>query len=55
MSAGPGRILRDLRIDLPRPRSSEIVLDPSYVALKKECLDLIRAESLKAFDQQAVR
>jgi len=55
MSAGPGRILRDLRIALPRPRSSEVVLHPSYVALKKECLDLIRAESLRAFDQQAVR
>jgi NitT/TauT family transport system ATP-binding protein len=55
MSAGPGRILRDLRIDLPRPRSSEIVLDPSYVGYKKECLDLIRAESLRAFEQQAIR
>ena len=55
MSAGPGRILRDLRIDLPRPRGSEIVLDPAYVALKKECLDLIRAESRQAFEQQAVR
>jgi len=55
MSAGPGRILRDLRVALPRPRSSEVVLHPSYVALKKECLDLIRAESIRAFDQQAVR
>jgi NitT/TauT family transport system ATP-binding protein len=53
MSAGPGRILRDLRIDLPRPRASEIVLDPCYVALKKECLELIRAESRQAFEQQA--
>jgi NitT/TauT family transport system ATP-binding protein len=55
MSAGPGRILRDLRIDLPRPRTSKIVLDSAYIALKKECLDLIRAESLRSFDQQAVR
>jgi NitT/TauT family transport system ATP-binding protein len=55
MSAGPGRILRDLRIDLPRPRTSKIVLDAAYIALKKECLDLIRAESLRSFDQQAVR
>ncbi|ABD06191.1 ABC transporter related [Rhodopseudomonas palustris HaA2] len=55
MSAGPGRILRDLRIDLPRPRSSELVLSPAYAAYKKDCLDLIRAESLRAFDQQAVK
>jgi NitT/TauT family transport system ATP-binding protein len=55
MSAGPGRILRDLRIDLPRPRTSKIVLDSAYIALKKECLDLIRAESLRSFDQQALR
>ncbi|MEH2471048.1 NitT/TauT family transport system ATP-binding protein [Nitrobacteraceae bacterium AZCC 2161] len=55
MSAGPGRILRDLRIDLPRPRTSKIVLDSAYIALKKECLDLIRTESLRSFDQQALR
>lgn len=55
MSASPGRILRELRIGLPRPRSSEVALEPSYVALKKECLNLIRAESLRAFDQQAVQ
>jgi NitT/TauT family transport system ATP-binding protein len=51
MSAGPGRILRDLAIDLPRPRSNAILTDPVFLALKKDCLDLIRAEGLKAFDQ----
>jgi NitT/TauT family transport system ATP-binding protein len=51
MSAGPGRILRDLRIDLPRPRSNAVLTDAAYLALKKDCLDLIRAEGLKAFDQ----
>jgi NitT/TauT family transport system ATP-binding protein len=51
MSAGPGRILRDLRIDLPRPRSNAILTDAAYLALKKDCLDLIRLEGLKAFDQ----
>ena len=51
MSAGPGRILRDLRIDLPRPRSSAILADADYLALKKDCLDLIRSEGLKAFNQ----
>lgn len=50
MSAGPGRILRDLRIDLRRPRTSEVVLDDAYIGLKKECLDLIRAESQRSFE-----
>jgi NitT/TauT family transport system ATP-binding protein len=53
MSAGPGRILRDLHIDLPRQRSSDVVLERSYIAYKKECLDLIRTESRRAFEQQA--
>jgi NitT/TauT family transport system ATP-binding protein len=55
MSAGPGRILRDLKVDLPRPRSSNVVLEPSYAALKKECLDMIRVESQRAFEQQSMR
>lgn len=52
MSAGPGRIKRDLGIPLPRPRANTIVLDKTYVALKEQCLDLIRTESLLAFEQQ---
>jgi NitT/TauT family transport system ATP-binding protein len=51
MSAGPGRILRDLTINLPRPRSNAILTEPTFLALKKNCLDLIRSEGLKAFDQ----
>ncbi len=51
MSAGPGRILRDLTVDLPRPRSHAIMLEPAYLALKKDCLDLIRTEGQRAFDQ----
>jgi len=51
MSAGPGRILRQLNVDLPRPRSNAILLEPTYLALKKDCLDVIRAEGLRAFRQ----
>jgi len=53
MSAGPGRILRDLGVNLPRPRSNAIMLDPAYLALKKDCLDLIRSEGRRAFDQSS--
>lgn len=51
MSAGPGRILRGLSVGLPRPRSSAILTDPAYLALKRDCLDLIRTEGRKAFAQ----
>lgn len=52
MSAAPGRIIRDLKIDLPRPRDPEMVVDPVYIAAKKECLKYIRSESLRAFELQ---
>jgi NitT/TauT family transport system ATP-binding protein len=51
MSAGPGRILREVAVKLPRPRSSSVMLEPAYLALKKDCLDVIRAEGLRAFNQ----
>jgi NitT/TauT family transport system ATP-binding protein len=51
MSAGPGRILREVAINLPRPRSSSILVEPTYLALKKDCLEVIRAEGLRAFNQ----
>jgi NitT/TauT family transport system ATP-binding protein len=53
MSASPGRLIADIRVALPRPRAAEIVSDPIYVATKRRCVDLIRAESLRAFAQQA--
>jgi len=55
MSAGPGRLIADIRVELPRPRAAEIVSDPTYVATKRRCVDLIRAESIRAFAQNAER
>lgn len=52
MSAGPGRIKRDLQVALPRPRASNVPLDQTFLVLKQECLDLIRVESLRAFEQE---
>jgi NitT/TauT family transport system ATP-binding protein len=54
MSAGPGRILADIKVDLPRPRSERVVSQPGFVSLKKRCLDYIRTESFKAFEQQSL-
>jgi NitT/TauT family transport system ATP-binding protein len=52
MSASPGRIIADLAVPLARPRSPEIATEDSFIRLKRQCLDKIRAESLRAFDQQ---
>ena len=49
MGAG-GRILRDLVIDLPRPRDSAVALSPAFTQVKAECFALIREESRKAFE-----
>jgi len=52
MSASPGRLIADIKIEVPRPRSSEIVTSKGYIKAKKKCMDLIREESMRAFEQQ---
>ena len=52
MSANPGRVIRDLTIDLSRPRNSDTTTSAAFVELRKICLELIRDESLRAFEQQ---
>ncbi len=52
MSASPGRIIADILVDLPRPRSFEVVSDEAFLRLRRQCHEQIREESLKAFDQQ---
>ncbi len=52
MSAAPGRIIDDFAVPLERPRTSEMATDDIFVQLKRRCLDAIRAESLRAFEQQ---
>jgi NitT/TauT family transport system ATP-binding protein len=55
MSAGPGRILADIRVDLPRPREPDLAFTPEFTRIKRQCFDLIRTESLRAFEQQSPR
>ena len=52
MSASPGRIIANLTVELPRPRLSEMTAELSFLELKKKCIAQIRAESVKAFEQQ---
>lgn len=52
MSAAPGRIVQDLSIDLPRPRTIDMSTDSRYIQARKHCLDIIREESRRAFEMQ---
>ena len=52
MSASPGRIIEDVRVPLPRPRDPEVTTDAEFIRLKRHFLQVIRAESLKAFEDQ---
>ncbi len=50
-TARPGRIKRDMRIDLPRPRDIEIKKSPAFAAYRNETWDLLREEVLRARDE----
>src|SRR5438034_8127869 len=47
MTARPGRIKADVRIDLPHPRRYTIKTSPEFSALKARLTEEIRVESLK--------
>ena len=52
MSGGPGRIIANIEIDLPRPRSMDMASEQRFTELRLECRERIRAESIRAFEQQ---
>lgn len=52
MSASPGRLIADIHVDLPRPRTTDMATSANYVRTKQACMDLIRAESKRAFEMQ---
>lgn len=52
MSASPGRIIADIPVRLPRPRDQALLTSPEFMVLKRQCLELIRQETLNAFQQQ---
>jgi ABC-type nitrate/sulfonate/bicarbonate transport system ATPase subunit len=45
MSRPPGRIMSDIAIELPRPRSFEVLTEPAFTAYKREVLALVRQEA----------
>jgi NitT/TauT family transport system ATP-binding protein len=52
MSASPGRIIGDLTVPIPRPRTADAYTSDEFVTLKRRCIELIRTETLRAFEQQ---
>ena len=50
MGSSPGRVVCSLDVSLPRPRSSESTLLPEFLSLRKQCLDLIRLETMTTFE-----
>ena len=52
MSAAPGRIIEDVKIPLPRPRSTDMANTKDYMDARQFCLDTIKSESRKAFEEQ---
>jgi NitT/TauT family transport system ATP-binding protein len=41
MSARPGRLIEDIPLDFPRPRSPTLVTSAPFAALKRHCLELL--------------
>jgi ABC-type nitrate/sulfonate/bicarbonate transport system ATPase subunit len=48
MTARPGRIKKSIDVRMPRPRSIELTTSPEFNALRREVLELIREESVRA-------
>ena len=49
MTARPGSVKLARTIDLPRPRSADLVTSPEFIAIKREILAAIEEESMKSF------
>jgi NitT/TauT family transport system ATP-binding protein len=52
MTARPGRIKRELVVDLPRPRAPDIMATPRFHALRDEIRSLARDEAIKTMGAQ---
>src|SRR5262249_21407463 len=48
MTARPGRIKQVLDVQLPRPRTAEMITDRQFIDQKRVVFDAIKEESLKA-------
>ena len=53
MSGRPGRMRMCVEVDLPRPRTVEMVTSPEFVALKQQLLMPLTEASRQQFDEAA--
>jgi NitT/TauT family transport system ATP-binding protein len=49
MTTRPAKIKTVLNVDIPRPRDFRVLSSSSYLSLKKECIEAVHEEALKAF------
>jgi len=50
MTARPGRIREEIPVALPRPRTVDMLTSESFVALKRQVMQLIREEALRTLE-----
>jgi ABC-type nitrate/sulfonate/bicarbonate transport system ATPase subunit len=55
MTNRPGRIRTTLRVDLPRPRTFDMVGGPQFAQLRNQVVGIIHEESLKAVESELAR
>ena len=51
MTTRPGRMKLSLRVDLPRPRSDEILASGAFLELKRAAAEAVHEEARKAFER----
>lgn len=49
MGVAPGRVVAELNVDIERPRNVHALTNQRFSQLKAKCLELVQAESRKAF------
>jgi len=50
MTARPGQIREEIQVPLPRPRTVDMLTADTFITLKRQVMDLIREEALRAID-----
>ena len=51
MTTRPGTVKLDIKVDLPRPRSRDMMASDTYIALKEQTVMAVREEAQKAFER----
>ncbi len=52
MSRRPGRVLADIAVGIPRPRTYDVLTSPEFMAIKREVLTLVRQEALAVAEME---